>query len=163
MRNMIIVAALLSALPLSAQARMHKRVRAPMPKQPPTVQQTFLKFGLIGIWARACDQPANMAAGNSRAIYALSGHDGVMVTYENGPKHLPTVYTVLSAEKTGPHRLTYVEQRFNTQERATVTVRKIGGRIGVQTSVREDGKVLVQDGRFTANGRTEPQQSRCQG
>jgi hypothetical protein len=149
MRIMVFLTTLLAALPLSVHAQ--------------SVQQTFLKFGLIGVWARACDQPANMDAANSHAIYALSGHDGVMLTYENGPKYGPTIYTVLSAEQEGADQLTYLQQRFNSQQRATVTVRKFGDQIGVQSSVLEGGKVLVRDGKFTASGLEGPRQSRCRG
>jgi hypothetical protein len=147
MRIMIIMTALFLVLPLAAQAQ--------------TIQQIFRNFGLIGIWARNCDQPADADTDNWRTIYALSGRDGVMLTYDNGPKYRPSIYSVVSAERKGADRLVYVEERFNSIVRATVTVQKFGDQIGVMSSVLEDGKALVEDGKFTADGRVNPRQSRC--
>ncbi len=140
MRIMVVVAALVAALPFSARA------------QSQTVQQVFRSFGLIGVWARACDQPASLDDANSHVIYALSGTDGVMLTYDNGPKYKPSFYTVLSAARMGANRLTYVEQLLNSSQRATVIVQKFGKEIGVVSSVMEDGKVLVENGKMNATG-----------
>lgn len=149
MRILVILAAIVSMLPLSAQAQ--------------SVQQVFRQFGLIGVWARACDQPADLESGNQHAIYALHGADGVMITYENGPKYRPSFYTVLSAERMGRNCIVYVEQRLNTDQRATITVEKFGQDIGLTSSVLEDGTVLVKDGKVTATGQPNPHQSLCRG
>src|SRR3954467_9028723 len=142
-----LVAALLSALPYSAQAQ--------------SVRQVFQEFGLIGVWASACGQPASSDGGNVYAIYALAAKDGVMLTYDNGPKHRASVYDILSAKRVSANRLTYVEERLQDKARVPVTVLKKGEQISVWSSVLPDGKVLVQNGRQVASGSTNPPRGRC--
>jgi hypothetical protein len=149
MRNTTVLALVLAALPLSAQA------------QSSSVRQVFQEFGLIGVWARACDQPANLAGGNPHAIYALASSGGVMLTYDNGPQYSPSVYNILSAQHAGPNRLTYVEERLRDKQRVTVTVVKSSNEISLWSSVLPDGTVLVQNGRLTKTGLTNPPQVRC--
>jgi hypothetical protein len=84
MRLLVIVAALVLALPLSARAQ--------------SVQQLFENFGLIGVWASVCNQPPSLENGNSHSIYALSSSADVMLTYDYGPKHHAAVYTIVSAQ-----------------------------------------------------------------
>lgn len=149
MRKTTILAMLLSALPLTAQAQ--------------SVRQVFQEFGLIGVWARACDLPPSVEGGNSHVIYALaSGRgDGVMLTYDNGPGYNASVYSILSAERAGRDRLTYLEERLHDKKRVTVTVLKNDNEISLWSSVLPDGTVLVRDGRHTANGAANPRQVRC--
>jgi hypothetical protein len=147
MRVLVMAAALVMALPLSAQAQ--------------SVQQLFENFGLIGVWASACNQPPSLEAGNSHSIYALSSSADVMLTYDYGPKHRSSVYTIVSARQTGRDRLSYVEERLNDKSRATVTVLKVKGALSVVSSVGQNGKVFVENGKILANGQPTPQQRRC--
>lgn len=149
MRNTPVLALLLAALPATAQAQ--------------SVRQVFHEFGLFGVWAPSCDLPPSADTGNVHAIYALATGrgDGVMLTYDNGPKYPASVYTILSAERSGRDRLTYLEERLHDKKRVTVTVHKNKDEISLVSSVLADGTVLVRDGRRTANGAPSPPQVRC--
>ena len=148
MRSWGIAAALLLGLPFSAQAQ--------------SVEQVFQNFGLIGVWANACNQPAQLESGNSRAIYARSSSDGVMLTYDNGVKHAPSVYTIVSAQQMGHDRVSYVEERVQNKARVKIILHKANDRITVISSVAQDGgKVYVENGKDVSNGRPAPSQTRC--
>jgi hypothetical protein len=149
MRKTPILAVLLAALPMTAQAQ--------------SVRQVFHDFGLFGVWAPACDQPPSADNGNTHAIYALAAGkgDGVMLTYDNGPNYTASVYTILSAERSGRDRLIYLEERLHDKKRVTVTVHKNKDAISLVSSVLADGTVLVRDGRRTASGEPIPPQLRC--
>ena len=147
MKRLLILAALLVAPAAVAQTQ--------------SVQKVFQDFGLIGIWANTCDQPANLDLGNSRAIYALSKTDGVILTYENGPKYKPSVYSILTARRIGKDTLTYVQERLADQTRVTITLKKTPTGVSIWSSVLESGQVLVRDGRYTGTGRENPLQVRC--
>jgi hypothetical protein len=148
MRSWGIAAALLLGLPFSAQAQ--------------SVEQVFQNFGLIGVWADACNQPAQLENGNSRAIYALSSSDGVMLTYDYGTKYAPAVYTIVSAQLVGRDRVSYVEERVKNKARVNVTLHKANDRITVISSVaQEGGKVFVENGMIVSNGQPAPSQTRC--
>ena len=121
----------------------------------------FQNFGLIGVWASACNQPPSLEDGNSHAIYALSSSADVMLTYDYGPKHPAAVYTIVSASPAGRDRIAYVEERLQDKARATVTVLKAKDTISIMSSVGQNGKVFVENGRIVANGRPTPQQRRC--
>lgn len=152
MRSKLVLAVLFAALPFSAQNSA----------QAQSVRQVFQEFGLIGIWAPSCDRPANFDDGNAQMIFALSRSNGVMLTYDNGPKHNAMAYTILSAARSGPNHLTYTAQRLQDQKQATVTVQKVGNEMSVLSSVLPDGTVLVRDGRRTASGIANPRQIRCE-
>ena len=87
--------------------------------------------------------------------------DGVLLTYDNGPKHKPSVFSIVSARRAAANRLVYVEERIPDKLRVTITVEKKADAISVMSSVLDDGKVLVKDGRFTATGSVNPPQARC--
>jgi hypothetical protein len=139
MRKAILIAVLLAALPFSAQAQ--------------SIRQTFQEFGLIGVWAADCTRSPGEA--NAHAIYALSRPDGVMLTYDNGPKYNASVYSILSAQRTGPNRLA-------DRQRVTVTMVKMADGISLWSSVLPDGTVLVRDGMRTSSGAANPRRARCE-
>ena len=152
-KKFVILAALLSVIPMSARAQS-------VPVQQ-SVKLLFEEFGLIGVWARSCNEPASLSGGNPHTIYALSRPDGVMLTYDNGPQYRPSIYNIVSAKRIARDRLTYVEQRFNDKTTATVTVVKQGNLVRVWESVTQDGRVLIKDGKFAANGSQNMTQARC--
>lgn len=148
MRSWRIAAALLLGLPFSAQAQ--------------SVEQVFQNFGLIGVWAGACNQPAELDKGNSRAIYAHSKSDGIMLTYDYGTKYAPAVYTIVSAQQLGHDRVSYIEERLDTKARVKIILHKANDRITVLSSVAQDGgKVYVQNGKIVSSGQPAPSQTRC--
>ena len=148
MRAWGIAAALLLGLPLSAQAQ--------------SVEQVFQNFGLIGVWANACGQPAELENGNLRAIYARSKSDGVMLTYDYGTNYAPAMYTIVSAQQMGHDRVSYVEERVQNKARVKIILHKANNRITVLSSVaQDDGKVYVQNGKIVSNGQPAPSQTRC--
>ena len=147
MRLWGVAAACLLGLPISAQAQ--------------TVEQVFQNFGLIGVWASACDLPADVASGNSRAIYAVSSSDGIMLTYDYGTKYAPAVFAIVSAQQVAHDRLTYVEERVRTKARVNITLQKVKDRITVVSSVAQDGKVFIENGRIVSTGQPAPAHARC--
>lgn len=147
MRSWGIAAALLLGLPLSAQAQ--------------SVEQVFQNFGLIGVWANACSQPAQLESGNLRAIYARSASDGVMLTYDYGTRYAPSIYTIVSAQQVGHDRVSYVEERLKNKARVKIILHKANDRITVLSSVAQDGKVYVENGKIVSNGQPAPSQTRC--
>jgi hypothetical protein len=151
MKKLVLLAAVLAVPAASAQP-----ARPPLP-----VQQVLQEFGLIGEWANACNLPADLDQGNSRAIYALSKSAGVILTYENGPKYKPSVYAILTARRTAKDRVTYVQERLADRTRVTVTLLKKENSISVWSSALDNGTELVKDGRYVANGRENPPQLRC--
>ncbi len=148
MRAWGIAEALLLALPISAQAQ--------------SVQDVCRNFGLIGVWASACNQPPDIESGNPQAIYARSSSDDVMLTYDYGAKHRPAVYTIVSAQQAGRDQVSYVEERLRDKARLTVTVLKAHDQISVISAVGPDGRAFVENGRIIATGQPTPQQGRCQ-
>jgi hypothetical protein len=146
MRKTILIAVLLAAPPFSAQAQ--------------SIRQTFQEFRLIGVWAADCTRSPSEA--NAHAIYALSRPDGVMLTYDNGPRYNTSVYSILSAQRTGPDRLTYTEERLTDRQRVTVTMVKMADGISLWSSVLPDGTVLVRDGMRTSSGAANPRRARCE-
>jgi hypothetical protein len=151
LKKLVILAALFSTFPMPAHAQSPQ----------PSVRQIFQNFGLIGVWAPACGQPASLPGGNSHAIYAIAPPDGVMLTYDNGPKYKPSVYAILTAQPPAGGRLTYVEERLSDKMRVTVTLLKFGNEILVWTSVLQDGRILIDEGKSTTSGASNPRQMRC--
>jgi hypothetical protein len=148
MRAWGIAVALLLALPISAQAQ--------------SVQDVFRSFGLIGVWASACNQPPDIESGNPQAIYARSSSDAVMLTYDYGARHRAAVYTIVSAQPAARDQVSYVEERLHDKARLTVTVLKARDQISVVSAVGPDGRAFVENGRIVATGQPTPQQVRCQ-
>jgi hypothetical protein len=152
-KKFVILAVLLSVIPMLARAQS-------VPDQQ-SVKLLFEEFGLIGVWARSCSEPASLSGGNPHTIYSIARPDGVMLTYDNGPDFRPSIYNIVSAKRIARDRLTYVEQRFNDKVTATVTVVKQGNLVRVWESVAQDGRVLIKDGKFATNGSQNMTQARC--
>jgi len=150
-KKLVILAALLATFPMPAHAQ----------SPPSSIQQIFQDFGLIGVWAPVCGQPASLEGGNSHAIYAIAPPNGVILTYDNGPKYKPSVYAIVSAQPVAGGRLTYVEERLSDKMHVTVTLLKFGNEILVWTSVLQDGRILIDEGKSTTSGASNPRQMRC--
>ena len=84
-----------------------------------------------------------------------------MLTYDYGTKYAPAVYTIVSAQQVGRDRVSYVEERVRNKARVNVTVHKANDRITVISSIAQDGKVFVENGKIVSNGQPAIPQSRC--
>ena len=67
----------------------------------------------------------------------------------------------MSAEQVARDRVTYVEERVRNKARVNITLHKVKDRITVVSSVAQDGKVFVENGKIVATGQPAPQQVRC--
>ena len=67
----------------------------------------------------------------------------------------------MSAQQVGRDRVSYVEERVHNKARVSVTVHKANNRITVISSVAQDGKVFVENGKIVSNGQPAIPQSRC--
>ena len=83
--------------------------------------------------------------------------------YEFGNQYKPTRYTIARAEPLDAGRIRLREDRQDVEPRFSldVVVNKGNGRIRVWSSVKNDGKVLVHDGRIIIAMRDTKWQSRC--
>ncbi len=78
-----------------------------------------------------------------------------------GTKHAPAIYTIVSAQQVGHDRVSYVEERLQNKARVKITLHKANDRITVISSVAQDGKVYVENGKIVSNGLPAPSQTRC--
>jgi hypothetical protein len=123
-----------------------------------TVADVFKQAGVLGTWATNCAQ--ERGGGNTYSIYANHLDGSVSLTYDNGPRVQPTVYTILSAELRGPGRIFYLQENQRDQRRLEIELLRVERRIQVQFSRRTTGEVLVRDGKFN-DGVASPWQTRC--
>jgi hypothetical protein len=147
MRLLAIVAVFVMAVSISAHAQ--------------TVEETFQKFGLLGIWASACNQPPDLDSGNPHTIYAVSSSGEIILTYDFGTKRHSAVYTIVSAVQTGSDRVSYTEERFPDKARLNVTVIKAKDKISVLSSVAQNGKAFIENGKIVGSGQPSQTQTRC--
>jgi len=126
-----------------------------------SVENLFRELDLIGTWSENCAQPPGHQGRNTHTIYAVSAAGAVTLTYDNGPRLVPTVNTILSAERRGDDRIFYLQENQRTKARLEIVLEKTGNAIKVWSSRRTTGEVLVREGKFAADGVESPRQSRC--
>jgi hypothetical protein len=127
--------------------------------QAQTVQNVLGRAGLLGRWANDCGRLP--AGDNTHTIYAIDGAGQATLTYDQGPKYRPTVYTIPSARRVAPGRILYDHINQATGQSLTVVLTVTPTQIRVWSSRRSTGEVLVANGKFVSNGRDSPLQTRC--
>ncbi|TWT00244.1 hypothetical protein [Reyranella sp. CPCC 100927] len=125
-----------------------------------TVESVLRDAGILGTWAEVCTMAAG-ERGNTRTIYARAANGTVTLTYDNGPRSTPTVYTILKAERRGADRIAYLQENQSDRRQLDIELRQAGERIKVWSSRRTTGEVLVAEGKFVAGGNDSPWQVRC--
>jgi hypothetical protein len=117
-------------------------------------------FGLLGTWATDCARPSDKD--NFYAIYAGMPNGKVRRTYYNTPdrKTPYNVYTVSRATRLPADQLSY-RQEGEDHDKIDVILLKDGNKYKIWSSVKDDGTVLVKDGKFPNSGDESTWQTKC--
>ncbi len=120
-------------------------------------------FGLLGSWATDCSRPS--AADNFYTVYAGRADGMVRRTYYNTPdrKRPYNVYIITRAIRLPADQLSYQQEGEAEHDKIDVILLKDGNKYKIWSSVTEDGKVLVKDGKFPGSGAESPWQDKCRG
>jgi hypothetical protein len=114
-----------------------------------TVQQAAQAFGLIGTWASDCNQPPS--TDDEHDVYALESDGTVSLVYDDGPDVQPNRYSWNQAILIDQNTL-QIDGVFYGDNLAqhTVLQKNDSGQMRVYGNVDGSGKILVQNGAFTA-------------
>ena len=118
-------------------------------------------FGLLGTWATDCAEPAGKS--NFWTVYASMTNGNVKRTYYNTPDRDKAYneYIITRAIRLPASQLSYSQQGVAKKDRIDVILLKDGNRYKIWSSVRQNGEVLVKEGKFTSNGDDSPWQTKC--
>ncbi len=129
-----------------------------------TVRQVVQHFGLLGTWATDCSQPP--ANNNFHTIYSPLPNGNVRRTYYNAPGKIYNQYELQRVHRVASDQLFY--QQKGAVGRIDVILKKAGNRYHVMSSQNENGKIYVQEGKWTSNanngsdaGKESPWQTKC--
>jgi hypothetical protein len=119
------------------------------------------EFGLLGTWATDCSRPSD--SDNFYTIYAGTSDGRVRRTYYNTPgREKPyNVYTVTRAIRLPADQLSYQQEGDVNHDKIDVILLKDGSRYKIWSSVTDEGKVLVKEGKFPGSGNDSPWQAKC--
>jgi hypothetical protein len=147
LRVSLLAAVLALALPSLANARSPREV--------------MHDFGLLGTWAADCKQPSG--ASNAYAVYAGLPDGKVRRTYYNTPerKEAYQEYVITRAIRLPADMISYVLEDPAKHDRVDVILLKDGDKFKIWSSVRDDGTVLVEGGKFASGSDESPWQTRC--
>ena len=123
-----------------------------------SAETVLAQAGLFGRWASDCSQPANST--NTHSVYAVNSSGVATLTYDHGPEYKPTSYTIPSARKVAPGRISYEHVNQATGARLSVVLLVTATHIRVWTS-RRGKEVLVRNGKFVKAAGDSPLQARC--
>ncbi len=106
------------------------------------------KFGMLGRYAVNC---ANVpATSNPHLIYAISPKGAVTRTLEMAEPDLDGTFVMRKLRLLAPDRLQYKET--GRELGYTITFARMGSKFRSWKSVRSDGEVIIQDGKFRTSG-----------
>ena len=113
------------------------------------VQDAATAFGLIGTWASDCSRPAS--EDNEYTHYSNAPDGSVSMVYDDGPDVQPNRYTWNQAVLIDQNTL-QMDGIFYGDNLAqhTVLQKNDSGQMRVYGNVDGSGKILVQNGAFTA-------------
>lgn len=115
------------------------------PKPSTTVQQAAQSFGLIGSWATDCGKPTS--PDDSRMTFAFRPDGSVSLLFDTGIG-IPDGYTLSAGQIVAPD-----EAHFDRSDGGHIVLQKTSdGRLRFIENVEGSGRVLVQNGMFTAGG-----------
>ena len=118
-------------------------------------------FGMLGTWATDCSRPSN--SDNFYTIYASMSDGRVRRTYYNTPgREKPyNEYIITRAIRLPADQLSYQQEGSVNRDKIDVILLKDGNKYKIWSSVTEEGKVLVKEGKFPGSGDDSPWQTKC--
>jgi len=147
LRTALLTAAFALALPAVANAASPRDV--------------MRDVGMLGTWATDCSRPAG--EDNFYTVYAGLPDGNVRRTYYNTPDREKAYneYVVTRAIRLPADLLSYRQEGSVEHDKIDVILMKDGKRYKIWSSVREDGEVLVENGKFPKGGDESPWQAKC--
>jgi hypothetical protein len=115
-----------------------------------SVQDAMEKFGLPGTWAVDCAKPASPS--NFFAYYAVAAIDRGTLAYDGGDTIKKNSYVIHDAKLLAGQKIELGEEFLSDHSFLDLIVTKSHGQIRVISSRRNDGKVLIADGKFLPDG-----------
>jgi hypothetical protein len=124
-----------------------------------SLETTLQSFGLLGRWAVDCGKPAS--SDNPYGIYSMIDKDSADLTYDFGPQWKPHKNTINFARALDANRLriNHLDHSDNTSMETVIV--KSGNRVQNYSAVQSDGKVIIENGVYTANGQPAVWLNRC--
>ena len=118
-------------------------------------------FGLLGTWATDCNRQSDKD--NFYTVYAGTTDGKVRRTYYNTPdrEQAYNEYIVTRAIRLPADQLSYRQEGAVDHDKMDVILIKDGNKYKIWSSVREDGEVLVENGKFPKSGEESPWQAKC--
>ncbi len=132
---------------------------APCLAKAQSVREAMEKFGLPGSWATECGKPPD--ASNFYAYYAVSAVDQGTLVYDGGEGYKKNGYIIHDAKLLGSLKIELEEELLSDHSFLDLIVAKSHGQIRVVSSRRNDGKILIEDGKFQPEGVTTQWYTRC--
>jgi hypothetical protein len=148
LRTLLLAAALALALPAAAPAQT----------SPSDVMRSF---GMLGTWATDCSRPSG--DDNFYTVYAAMPDGNVRRTYYNTPDRAKAYneYLITRAIRLPADQLSYRQEGSVDHDKIDVILLKDGNQYKIWSSVRENGEVLVENGKYPKSGADSPWQARC--
>ncbi len=148
LRISLLTAAFALALPALAQAQT-------------SVRDVMRDFGLLGTWATDCSKPSGEE--NFYTVYAGMTNGNVRRTYYNTPDREKAYneYVITRAIRLPADQLSYKQEGSVEHDKIDVILLKDGNKYKIWSSVRENGEVLVENGKFPKSGEESPWQAKC--
>jgi hypothetical protein len=148
LRSALLTVVLALALPAIAHAQSSAR-------------DVMGNFGLLGTWATDCSRPSG--EDNFYTVYAGQPDGYVRRTYYNTPDRQTAYneYIITRAIRLPADQISYRQEGVVEHDKIDVILLKDGNRYKIWSSVRDDGIVLVENGKFPKNGAESPWQAKC--
>jgi len=124
-----------------------------------SVEDLLGRFGLLGKWADDCN--ATASDHNWYAVYAPTRNGEVTRKFFNGKPKPYNEYVIDSARISGDEISYHMVESDPRRLQFDIVIRRDGDRIRVWSSRQQDGKYVVQDGRYTSSGDENTWQTRC--
>jgi hypothetical protein len=129
-----------------------------------TVRQVLQQFGLLGTWSNDCSRPP--ADNNFHTVFAPLPNGTVQRTYYNAPGKIYSQYVLQRVNRISSDQLFYRQK--GSAGHIDVVVKKDGNRYHTLSSQNENGKIYVQEGKFTSSagdgshaGKESPWETKC--
>jgi hypothetical protein len=126
-----------------------------------SAREVLRDFGMLGTWATDCSRPSD--SDNFYTVYAGMPDGRVRRTYYNTPDRAKAYneYIVTRAIRLPADQLSYQQEGTVNHDKIDVILLKDGNKYKIWSSVTENGKALVKDGKFPGSGNESPWQAKC--